>query len=65
MGDAGALIADSGTPEGTLTGLRSDGVKVAVSVVEKREGAPFVRLQAAAPGGTSEPLEWQPAAFVA
>lgn len=61
---SGVLIADAGTPDGTLTALRTDGVEVPVSVIARPEGANMIRLQAATTSGDAkETLEWKPAAF--
>ncbi len=57
----GALIADSGTPEGQLTALRSDSIEVPVNIAARPEGSAFIRLQASTPPDST--LSWEPATF--
>lgn len=58
----GILIADAGTPDGTITVLRPDGVEVAATVVARPPEANMVRLQAATTvGQDNTKLEWVPA----
>jgi hypothetical protein len=58
----GALIADAGTPDGSLTALRADSIEVPVNVAARPEGSPLIRLQASAPSGSN--LTWEPATFL-
>jgi hypothetical protein len=68
----GVLLADAGTPSGSLTGLRSDGIEVPLTVMERTEGSKIIKLQ----GATSteitvegkkekKDLTWAPATFKA
>lgn len=43
---SGTLIADAGTPTDRLTGLRSDGVRVPLTLLERKDGAKTITLQA-------------------
>lgn len=61
---SGVLIADAGTPDGTLTVLRTDGIEVPVTVIARPKGANMIRLQAATTSGEKdEKIDWKPAAF--
>lgn len=60
LDESGTLLADSGTPSGSLTAERHDGVSVRVSPLAAGLGT--MRLQAATTTGTSTIL-WQPALF--
>lgn len=60
---SGVLIADAGTPEGTLTALRSDGVSVPINVIARPSGSNLIRLQAATTNEKNEKLVWKPIAF--
>lgn len=58
----GVLLADAGTPDGTISVLRQDGIEVTATVMSRTAGASTVRLQAATTGGEkNEKLEWIPA----
>ncbi len=57
----GSLIADAGTPDGSLTALRADSIEVPVNIAARPEGSPLIRLQASAPTGSN--LTWEPAVF--
>lgn len=59
----GVLIADAGTPEGTLTALRSDGVSVPVNVLARPSGSNLIRLQAATTNEKNEKIDWRPIGF--
>lgn len=59
----GVLVADAGTPDGTLTALRSDGVEVPVNAIARPQGSNLIRLQAATTNEKNEKLAWKPAAF--
>lgn len=59
----GVLIADAGTPEGTLTALRSDGVSVPVNVLSRPSGSNLIRLQAATTNDKNEKIDWRPIGF--
>jgi hypothetical protein len=59
----GVLIADAGTPDGTLTALRSDGVSVPVNVIARPSGSNLIRLQAATTNEKNEKISWKPVAF--
>lgn len=56
---SGILIADAGTPDGTLTAVRFDGVEVSASVITRPEGSNMVRMQAASTtGDKKEVVKW-------
>jgi S1-C subfamily serine protease len=59
----GVLIADAGTPDGTLTALRSDGVTVPVNVLARPTGSNLIRLQAATTNEKNEKIDWRPIGF--
>jgi hypothetical protein len=59
----GVLIADAGTPDGTLTALRSDGVSVPVNVIARPSGSNLIRLQAATTNEKNEKISWKPVTF--
>ncbi|MFZ2555409.1 MAG: serine protease [Minisyncoccia bacterium] len=60
----GVLIADAGTPDGTIIVLRPDGVEVAATVVARPPEANMVRLQAATTvGEDNKKVVWVPAAL--
>jgi hypothetical protein len=59
----GVLIADAGTPDGTLFALRSDGIEVPVNVLARPAGSNLIRLQAATTNDKNEKLEWKPVSF--
>ncbi|HWO07002.1 MAG TPA: hypothetical protein VNM40_00270 [Candidatus Paceibacterota bacterium] len=66
LNEQGVLLADAATPEGPLTALRSDGIRVPAMVLERTSGAKFIRLQAAATTqreGRDEPITWRAARF--
>lgn len=63
---SGILIADPGTPDTGLTGIRADGIEIPLSVISRPQGVNVIRLQAATTTGTGEDekaLDWKPLAL--
>src|SRR3989344_2141331 len=59
----GILIADAGTPDGTITAIRFDCVEVPATVIERPAGASIIRLKVATTTGEGEKKEavsWTP-----
>lgn len=70
MSDNGTLIADAGTPEGSITARRSDGGEVQLALLSRNPDEKIIRFQAASstiakPGEESKQISWTPATFSA
>lgn len=59
----GEIVADAGTPEGTLTALRADGKEVSITNVVRASEASLIRLQATSTTSNGETVAWQPVAL--
>jgi hypothetical protein len=64
ISDKGELVADVGTPDGPLKGVRNDGTTVPLAVVTRQDGQKVVHMQAPLEL-EGKPLGWIPAKFIA